>query len=71
MSNSFTQGAGYVLNGLRWLPKAGLRGFVALPPVTLILGGARLFGLELPRPVLGAAGLAFLAGGTVLFFDMP
>ncbi|MFZ1643269.1 MAG: sulfate transporter CysZ [Candidatus Contendobacter sp.] len=31
MSNSFTRGAGYVLTGLRWLPKAGLRGFVALP----------------------------------------
>ena len=42
-----------------------------LIPALLILGGARLFGLELPRPVLGAAGLAFLAGGTVLFFDMP
>lgn len=27
MSNSFTRGAGYVLTGLRWLPKAGLRSF--------------------------------------------
>ena len=49
---------------LRW-------GTLLLIPALLILGGARLFGLELPRPVLGAAGLAFLAGGTVLFFDMP
>lgn len=31
MSRSFLQGAGYVLTGLRWLPKAGGRGFVALP----------------------------------------
>ena len=31
MSNSFTRGAGYVLTGLRWLLKAGLRGFVAIP----------------------------------------
>jgi CysZ protein len=41
MSNSFTQGAGYVLTGLRWLPKAGLRGFVAMPLLinTLLFGG--------------------------------
>jgi CysZ protein len=41
MSNSFTRGAGYVLTGLRWLPRAGLRGFVALPLLinTLLFGG--------------------------------
>jgi CysZ protein len=41
MSNSFTRGAGYVLTGLRWLPKAGLRGFVAIPLLinTLLFGG--------------------------------
>ncbi|MBK7542658.1 MAG: sulfate transporter CysZ [Candidatus Competibacter sp.] len=31
MSLSFADGAGYVLTGLRWLPRAGLRGFVAVP----------------------------------------
>jgi hypothetical protein len=31
MSNSLTQGAGYALTGLRWLPKSGLRRFVAMP----------------------------------------
>jgi len=31
MSRSLATGAGYVLTGLRWLPKAGLRGFVAMP----------------------------------------
>ena len=31
MSGSLLTGAGYVLTGLRWLPKAGLRGFVAMP----------------------------------------
>ena len=31
MSRSLATGAGYVLTGLRWLPKAGLRGFVAIP----------------------------------------
>ncbi len=41
MSNSFTQGAGYVLTGLRWLPKAGLRGFVAIP----LLINTALFGI--------------------------
>ena len=40
MRNSFTRGAGYVLTGLRWLPKAGLRGFVAIP----LLINALLFG---------------------------
>ncbi|MDS4071256.1 MAG: sulfate transporter CysZ [Candidatus Competibacter sp.] len=46
MSNSFTQGAGYVLNGLRWLPKAGLRGFVALPLSinALLFGGGIWWG---------------------------
>ena len=41
MSNSFTQGAGYVLTGLRWLPKAGLRGFVAMPLLinSVLFGG--------------------------------
>ncbi len=41
MSNSFTRGAGYVLTGLRWLPKAGLRSFVAIPLLinTLLFGG--------------------------------
>ena len=33
MSNSFIRGAGYALTGLRWLPKAGLRGVVLLPLV--------------------------------------
>ena len=31
MSSSFLRGAGYVLTGLRWLPRAGVRGLVALP----------------------------------------
>jgi CysZ protein len=41
MSNSFTRGVGYVLTGLRWLPRAGLRGFVAIPLLinTLLFGG--------------------------------
>ena len=41
MSRSLTTGAGYVLTGLRWLPKAGLRGFVVLPLLinTLLFGG--------------------------------
>ena len=41
MKNSFTRGAGYVLTGLRWLPRAGLRGFVAIPLLinTLLFGG--------------------------------
>lgn len=41
MSNSLTRGASYALTGLRWLPKAGLRGFVALP----LLINSVLFGL--------------------------
>jgi len=40
MSRSLTTGAGYVLTGLRWLPKAGVRRFVALP----LLINAVLFG---------------------------
>ncbi|MDG4595254.1 MAG: sulfate transporter CysZ [Candidatus Contendobacter sp.] len=46
MSNSFTQGAGYVLTGLRWLPRAGLRGFVAVPLLinTLLFGGGIWWG---------------------------
>ncbi|MDS4029013.1 MAG: sulfate transporter CysZ [Candidatus Contendobacter sp.] len=46
MSNSFTQGAGYALTGLRWLPKAGLRGFVAIPLLinTLLFGGGIWWG---------------------------
>ena len=46
MSNSFTRGAGYVLTGLRWLPKAGLRGFVAIPLLinTLLFGGGIWWG---------------------------
>ncbi len=41
MSDSLIQGAGYVLTGLRWLPRAGLRGFVAIP----LLINSGLFGL--------------------------
>ncbi len=46
MSNSFTRGAGYALTGLRWLPKAGLRGFVAIPLLinTLLFGGGIWWG---------------------------
>lgn len=40
MSNSFFQGAGYALTGLRWLPKAGLRSVVLIP----LLINALLFG---------------------------
>lgn len=40
MSNSLTQGAGYALTGLRWLPKSGLRRFVIIP----LLINAALFG---------------------------
>lgn len=52
MSNSFTRGAGYVLTGLRWLPKAGLRGFVGLPLLINILlfgGGIWLGASQLER----------------------
>jgi CysZ protein len=46
MSNSFTRGVGYALTGLRWLPKAGLRGFVAIPLLinTLLFGGGIWWG---------------------------
>ncbi|MBK8183106.1 MAG: sulfate transporter CysZ [Candidatus Competibacteraceae bacterium] len=46
MSRSLTKGAGYVLTGLRWLPKAGLRGFVVLPLLisTLLFGGGIWWG---------------------------
>ncbi len=40
MSYSFTRGAGYVLTGLRWLPRAGLRSFVVIP----LLINTALFG---------------------------
>ncbi len=40
MSLAFIKGAGYALTGLRWLPKAGLRRFVAIP----LLVNAVLFG---------------------------
>lgn len=43
MSNSLIKGAGYVLTGLRWLPKAGLRGFVLIP----LLINTALFGAGL------------------------
>lgn len=49
---------------LRW-------GTLLVIPALLLLGSAQLFGLDLPRPVLGAALLALIAGGIVLFFDMP
>ena len=44
MSNSLTQGAGYVLTGLRWLPKVGLRGVVAIPLlINSVLFGAGIW----------------------------
>lgn len=44
MSNSLTQGAGYALTGLRWLPKAGLRSFVILPLlINIALFGAGIW----------------------------
>jgi CysZ protein len=44
MSHSLTQGASYALTGLRWLPKAGLRGFVALPLlINSVLFGAGIW----------------------------
>ncbi len=48
MSHSFTTGAGYVLTGLRWLPKASLRGFVVIPLLvnTLLFGGGIWFGVN-------------------------
>lgn len=40
MSSSLIKGASYVLTGLRWLPKAGLRGFVILPlSINMLLFG--------------------------------
>jgi CysZ protein len=48
MSHSLTKGAGYVLTGLRWLPKAGLRGFVAIPLLinTVLFGGGIWWGAQ-------------------------
>lgn len=48
MSHSLTTGAGYVLTGLRWLPKAGLRSFVAMPLLinTLLFGGGIWLGVH-------------------------
>ena len=44
MSRSLAAGAGYVLTGLRWLPKAGLRGFVAMPLlINTVLFGAGIW----------------------------
>ena len=44
MSNSLIKGAGYVLTGLRWLPKAGLRGFVLIPLlINTVLFGAGIW----------------------------
>ncbi|MBK8535020.1 MAG: sulfate transporter CysZ [Candidatus Competibacteraceae bacterium] len=41
MSHSLIKGASYMLTGLRWLPKAGLRGVVVLP----LLINSVLFGI--------------------------
>ncbi len=44
MSRSLLTGAGYALTGLRWLPKAGVRGFVAMPLlINTVLFGAGLW----------------------------
>lgn len=44
MSRSLIRGASYALTGLRWLPKAGLRGFVALPLlINTVLFGAGIW----------------------------
>ena len=44
MSSSPINGASYVLTGLRWLPKSGLRGFVAIPLlINTLLFGAGLW----------------------------
>lgn len=43
MSLALVKGAGYALTGLRWLPKAGLRRFVAIP----LLVNTALFGAAL------------------------
>ncbi len=41
MSASLTKGMGYALTGLRWLPKSGLRRFVAIPLlINVVLFGA-------------------------------
>ena len=46
--DSVLQGARYLLIGLRWLPKAGVRGFVALPLAisSLLFGGAIWWGVN-------------------------
>lgn len=48
MSGSLAKGAAYVLTGLRWLPKAGLRSFVLLPLSisTLLFGGGIWWGTQ-------------------------
>lgn len=48
MRGSLTRGAAYVLTGLRWLPKAGLRSFVFLPLSisTLLFGGGIWWGIR-------------------------
>lgn len=48
MSGSFATGAGYVLTGLRWLPKSGVRSFVLLPLLinSLLFGGAIWWGIQ-------------------------
>jgi len=44
MSASLMKGAGYALTGLRWLPKNGLRRFVAMPLlINVVLFGAGLW----------------------------
>lgn len=47
-SDSALQGAAYLLTGLRWLPRAGVRGFVALPLAisSLLFGGAIWWGVK-------------------------
>ena len=48
MSGSLATGAGYVLTGLRWLPKSGVRGFIVLPLTinSLLFGGAIWWGIH-------------------------
>ena len=44
MSASLIKGAGYALTGLRWLPKSGLRHFVAIPLlINIVLFGAGIW----------------------------
>lgn len=44
MSDSLIKGAGYALTGLRWLPKSGLRRFVAMPlTINVALFGAGIW----------------------------